>query len=348
MDLETFFSLMGTQLKSRGNGTSYMASCPFGHNHASGKDKHPSMSVIFGDPSGWKCFGCNDGGTIRKLAKKYLEENGDSRPLEFIRGFDDKKNYGERARSKGTYQEERAKKIARMNKKAAKAKAPVTEARLKDFMHEVPEYAFERGLTKKQIIDWEIGYDRDQDRLIIPVRDMHGKLFGVSGRDLSGESKIKYRHYPGLNKEAVLYGEKFINIKKPRAYIVEGFFDVIGLQRHGLENVFATMGTSISTYQEQKLIRWFKEIIFVPDGDLAGLRFAIDYGHRLLLKIPKIGIAGVEKNPQYVKRERPAKWEPQDYSYNLVKPLNGVDPGDLNIADLRTVMGQTKRLSLFD
>jgi len=347
MDLETLFNLMGTELKPRGTG-SFMASCPFGHNHSSGTDKHPSMSVIYGDPSGYKCFGCNDSGTVRKLAKKWLAEKGDSRPLEFIRGFDDKKAFGERAMERGSYQVERAKRMTRMAKRAKDTKKPITEKELKDFLHEVPEYAFERGLTKKQIIDWEIGYDPYQDRMIIPVRDMHGKLFGVSGRDLSGQSKIKYRHYPGLNKEAVLYGEKFINIKKRRAYIVEGFFDVHGLQRHGLENVFATMGTSISTYQEQKLLRWFDEIIFVPDGDLAGLKFAIEYGHKLLLKIPKIGIAGVEKNKDYVIREKPAKWEPQDYKYNLLPPLIGTDPGELRLGNLNVTLKQMQILSLWD
>lgn len=355
-DLETFFLLMNTRLIKRG-GSQYMASCPFPENHSSGKDKNPSFSIIYnGIISGWKCFGgCNDGGSLRSLAKKYNEEFGDSRPLEFIRSFDDHRSPGERAISRGSYKEEQAKKIARMYKKSPDFKKPITESDLKYLLQEYPLYAEERGMTKEQIFKWEIGYDPKENRMIIPVRDMHKKLLGVSGRALDPEKKPKYKHYTGLSKELVLYGERFINIRNPKCYIVEGFFDVFNLEKQGLENVFATMGTSLSEYQINKLLRFFKEIVFIPDGvdfeTNAGLRFAEEYGQKLLIKISKtgiVGIAGIEKNPEYERREKPTKWESKDYKFKITSPLYGKDPSDLSKEDLQTVLNQTHYLSLVD
>lgn len=351
-DLETVFSLMNTTLQKRG-GNSYLTNCPFGHNHASGRDKHPSLSVIYGGvTSGWKCFGCNDKGTIRYLAKKYNEEFGDSRALEFIRSFDDKRSYGERAITKGSYESEQAKKIARMYKKAPDFKKPITEDELKYFLEEYPEYALERGIQPKQILKFEIGYDPHEDRMIVPVRDMHGKLLGVSGRAIDPERKPKWKHYPGLNKELVLYGERWMDIHNPTCFIVEGFFDVIALDGMGVKNIFATMGTSISDIQMQKLVRFFKNIIFIPDGEdvhssNAGLKFAETYGKKLLIKIPRVGIAGVELNEKYEYRdELPAKWEETDFKYKIVEPLFGKDPSDLTQDEVKKVLQQTKWLSL--
>jgi len=352
-DLETLFSLMNTKLNRRG-GNQYLCRCPFPHNHASGQDKNPSFSIVFsGITSGWKCFGgCNDKGTIRYLAKKYNEEYGDSRPLEFIRGFDDKRSYGERAINKGTYEKEQAKKIARMYKKAPNFKKPITEDELKYFLEEYPEYALERGIQPKQILKFEIGYDPNEDRMIIPCRDMHEKLMGVSGRAINPEKKPKWKHYPGMNKELFLYGENFIDIKKSTCFLVEGFFDVIALDRIGVPNVLATMGTSISEIQMQKIFRFFKNVIFIPDGEdvekgNTGLKFAETYGKKLLIKIPRVGIAGVELNENYEFREvKPNKWEERDFKYKIVEPLYGKDPSDLTQDELKKVLQQTKWLSL--
>lgn len=343
-DFETFFQLIGTVLIPRKT-DSYMCTCPFGENHASGRDKHPSMSVIYGGiTSGWKCFGCNDSGSIRTLAKKINEQKGDSRPLEFIRSFDDKRSYGERAITKGTYEQEQAKKIARMYKKADKFNQPVDEDLLKDMQRDYPLYFIERGVTKQQILKWGLGYDHYQNRAIVPIFDIAGKLAGVSGRTLDNHP-VKWRHYPGFRKELVLYGENHIDITRDRCYLVEGFFDVLNLDKYGGKNILATMGTSLSEYQMQKLYRYFKEIIFIPDGEdvhkpeNAGLKFAEVYSKKLLIKHPRVGIAGVRLNSEYVFRgEKPQKWEKSDYEYEIIEPLYGNDPSDLDAEKIKTVL----------
>lgn len=354
-DFEDFFSIMGVRLIPRGNGR-YQASCPMGHRHASGRDKHPSLSVVYGGiTSGYRCFGCNEGGTIRTLAKNYSEHCGDSRPLEFIRSFDDRVASAEDIKKIGTYDQYQAKKIARLYKKTPQFKKPIGEEDLKHFMHEVHNYAFERGLTKSDVLKWEIGYDDYEDRLIVPVRDMHKKLIGVSGRAIDPEVKPKWKHYVGLNKELVWYGENFVDLKYETCFIVEGFFDVIHLSRFGVKNVFGSMGTSISEQQEQKLHMLMKNIIFIPDGEdveksNAGLKFAEDYGRKLLIrgsKFLRVGIAGVDMNPNYVKRDRPSKWEPEDFKYQIQMPLYSKDPADLTKDELKVVLSQTKWLTIF-
>lgn len=353
-DFETFFALMNVKLIPRGRGQ-FMAACPFGHNHASGRDKHPSMSVVYGGiTSGFKCFGCNDKGTIRFLAKKYNEQCGDSRALEYIKSFDDKSSFGERAIKKGTYQQEQSKKIARMYRKAPEFKKPINDEELQYYMNEVPSYAYERGLTDREIIKFEVGYDPDEERMIVPIRDMHKKLMGISGRAISEETKPKWKHYPGFSKELVMYGEHLIDIKNTTCFIVEGFLDVIMLNKIGLKNVFATMGTSISEYQEKKILRFMKTVIFIPDGEdvgkgNAGLKFAESYGRKLLISGLRVGIAGIENNELFKDRdngEKPAKWEESDFKYKIVPPLHSKDPADLSSDELRKVLQQIKWVSL--
>jgi DNA primase len=102
----------------------------------------------------------------------------------------------------------------------------------------------------------------------------------------AGEGKYKYlpshQHY---QKSSLLYN--YFAAKKSRAeecYLVEGFFDVISLNKLGVENCVALLGTSLSEEQTRLLSELRKRIILFLDGDKAGQEAVISASVKLLLK----------------------------------------------------------------
>jgi DNA primase len=77
----------------------------------------------------------------------------------------------------------------------------------------------------------------------------------------------KYKHAKGFVKKNYFYGEEYFEPKQRTAIIVEGFMDVWSLDRAGINNVFAYMGTSVSEQQLLKLYKWVDSVIIIPDND---------------------------------------------------------------------------------
>jgi len=81
---------------------------------------------------------------------------------------------------------------------------------------------FKRWTNKhKKIYDTT---DKDDDRIIIPLRDIEGNLFGYQGRSLDPTSKMRYITVMLDENAPKLYGLEKINTQKP-IYILEGPFD---------------------------------------------------------------------------------------------------------------------------
>lgn len=334
--VKEIFDLMGSKIS--GSGENKTAQCPLAQwNHSKGRDKNPSMTVKAGDPALCKCWSCDFKGTVKWLAKKYAELSGDSIAFNMAQSIEgeDKSMWGKLSQHKyGSYYQRLKKASDHIEKN--KLKHTMTEDQLSEYMKLIPEYAFTRGLTEKDVIKYELGYDEKLKRMIIPVRDVTGKLVGVSGRDVTGVQKPKYKHYPGLKKEAVFYGEKWLNHGFTKASIVEGFWDVWSLLKLGVVNPLASMGTSLSQDQIRKIMKWCGAVDFYPDCDDAGagLRFAIENGQKLCRLGIVVGICGVKYNEKYVEREKPVKWETIDYCVIPVDTLKGKDPGDYTKEDL--------------
>ncbi len=122
-------------------------------------------------------------------------------------------------------------------------------------------------------------YDRFRDRIMFPIINVRGQVFGFGGRVLDkGEPKyLNSPETPLFEKGRELYG--LFQAQKPIraeqcALVVEGYMDVVALAQHGVEYAVATLGTATTPYHIQKLLRLTEHIVFCFDGDQAGQRAA--------------------------------------------------------------------------
>lgn len=122
-------------------------------------------------------------------------------------------------------------------------------------------------------------YDRFRDRLIIPIHDVQGRVIGFGGRTLTDEQP-KYLNSPEtklFDKSKTLFAldrAKTAISKLDKAVVVEGYFDAIALHAAGINNVVASLGTTLSLMQIKQLLRYTesKQIILNFDADRAGVQ----------------------------------------------------------------------------
>jgi len=141
--------------------------------------------------------------------------------------------------------------------------------------------AIERLLAVGLIIRKDNGkhYDRFRDRVMFPIRDGRGRTIGFGGRVL-GDGEPKYLNSP----ETVLFhkGRELYGLHEARQalraierlVVVEGYMDVIGLARHGIDYAVATLGTATTGDHLNRLFRMTENVYFAFDGDNAGRKAA--------------------------------------------------------------------------
>lgn len=123
-------------------------------------------------------------------------------------------------------------------------------------------------------------YDRFRGRVIFPIMDMSRQVAGFGARVLD-DGLPKYLNTPEtvvFNKRRLLYGlceTHRICRQLDEVYVVEGYFDVISLVQHGIENVVATLGTALTADHVRALRGFARRLILVFDADAAGVKAAI-------------------------------------------------------------------------
>ena len=123
------------------------------------------------------------------------------------------------------------------------------------------------------------GYiDRFRNRVIIPIQNENGEFVAFGARALESGQTPKYINSSDsliYNKSKLLYGLYTAKdaIKQEDAVILmEGYFDVISSQAHGIENCVASCGTSLTHDHVKLLSRYTKSrrIYLSFDTDSAG------------------------------------------------------------------------------
>jgi DNA primase len=138
------------------------------------------------------------------------------------------------------------------------------------------EYLEKRGITGESIAQWELGWDEDEKRIVIPAHDANGHLRFLIKRAVNEKRQWpKYLYTEGFPKTSLLFGACFIDprmIRSSGLILVEGAFAVIWLRQLGFHNACAILGTGISLKQVEILARWRPRRIYLMfDKDTAGV-----------------------------------------------------------------------------
>lgn len=282
-------------------GRNFVAVCPF-HN-----DTNPSLQIS-AEKQIFKCFACGTGGNaigfvqefekipFMEAARKVAEIVGfhdprleaaakpkapiDPEKQRLIDCINDLQSFyryslmtpeGEKARG---YLANRHLDLAQQQKYAI-GYAPLDGAR-------TIQYLEAKGHSRKSIEDIGIAMARtdmndvNAGRLIFPLADPEGQVIGFSARQLEKNGTSKYVNSPEtplFHKGEVLYN--YHNAVKTAhrvgyCYILEGFMDVMALDKAGIGEAVALMGTALTKTQVGLLKRMRCEIRLCLDGDQAG------------------------------------------------------------------------------
>ncbi len=290
-------------LKKTGN--NYWGLCPF---H---KEKTPSFSV---NPSKgiFKCFGCGEGGDaltylmktrgleFSELIKELAQEYGVELPNTYSKSPDKSIKDSmlkacEEASEFYTHNlfSSSASKVAldyltnrgideNIIKTYSLGLAPKEPSKLykklkENYSDDVLEKA---GLILKASSGEYV--DRFRNRIIIPIHDENGNVVAFGARALEEGQKPKYLNSSDsliYNKSKLLYGLYFAkdSVKELDSVIImEGYFDVISSQAHGIKNCVASCGTSLTSDHIKLMSRYTKsrKIFLSFDTDAAGLKAA--------------------------------------------------------------------------
>ena len=145
---------------------------------------------------------------------------------------------------------------------------------------------FEREFGEKIIKDTGLFYyeekkkifvDRFRNRLIFPINNISNNPIAIGGRIIENKEYLaKYINSPEtpfFKKGSNLYNLNLARSKSNSSefvYIVEGYMDVIGLYKNGIENVVANLGTALTEKQILTLNQFFNHIVICFDGDKSG------------------------------------------------------------------------------
>lgn len=155
----------------------------------------------------------------------------------------------------------------------------------------LPQFLLEKGYTYEEmtasgavsVSQKGKHFDALAGRLIIPIIDQFNQVVAFGGRLLEKADFAKYKNTSEtlvFSKSNNLYNLN--NLKKLKnekgidsVIIVEGYMDTISLVQAGIQNVVASMGTSLTKDQARILKRYSDKVYISYDGDFAGQKAAI-------------------------------------------------------------------------
>ena len=358
--------VVSEQVILKKNGGHYWGLCPF---H---KEKTPSFSV--NPQLGiYKCFGCGAGGDALSfiMNTKGIEFIDLIKDLAAKFGLEMPENFKKNEVSKGLKEEMTAasQKAAEfyndllLNKHSKEAddaldyltSRSISRDIIKKFtlgispkayttLYDILKTDFSDSVLEKAglILKGKNGgyIDRFRNRVIIPIQNETGDYVAFGARALEKEQSPKYLNSSDsliYNKSKLLYGLYTARdaIKKEDGVILmEGYFDVISAQAHGIENAVASCGTALTPEHVKLLSRYTKSrrIYLSFDTDSAGQK-ATDRGAEIIRE----AFEGLGNIKQFDESYLSASDDKYSCEIRVIAPPEGKDPDEF----IRTVGAET-------
>lgn len=173
--------------------------------------------------------------------------------------------------------------------------------------------------------------DRFRNRIIIPIQNEQGEYIAFGARAIEEGQNPKYLNSsdsPIYNKSRILYGlytAKEAIKKEDSVVIMEGYFDVISAQAHGIHNAIASCGTSMTLEHVKMLSKYTRSrrIYLSFDTDLAGQN-ATKRGGELI----KSAFSGLGNIKQFDESHISTNDDKYACEIRVVSPPEGKDPDE--------------------
>lgn len=293
-------------------GDEYVISCPlpFGlHQHG---DREPSAALNARSLL-YNCFVCG-GGDVLWLTQTVLDVSRQD-ALRVLTEHADGGSVVERLQDLFTTADKAERPLPSYSMRVVDSWACVVPYLTERGVSEEVQRRMRTGLnpTYREMVD---GRFVEQPRVIIP-HIWKGTCVGWQARRVSGADGPKYRASPSFPKSVTLYNADHINHREP-VIVVESPMSALVLMSHGMSNVVATFGASI-TKGQLSLLADFDELVLWFDGDYAGQHATVTTA-RALERLTKVWVVDMG--------------------------LSGQDPGDLD-AETSARMYQNKVPSIF-
>lgn len=164
-----------------------------------------------------------------------------------------------------------------------------------------------------------IAHSPFEERIIFPIKDQMGRFCGFGGRIFKeGDTRAKYynsKESEWFNKRALLFGLDMAKKKiqtTEQVFLVEGYFDAVGMAQAGYTNTVATLGTACTSDHLKIIGRFAKHLYVLYDGDAAG--------QKAMLRLAEMGW---EYNMELRSIRLPAAEDPASFLFkgNSLEPL---------------------------
>jgi DNA primase len=254
-----------------------VAACPFAeYLHEYGTDTNPSFFVKVSPDgySGYNCFTCHQHGNLSRFLEKLGALRGKDYNGLMIRAMleETPENFQpwDEGRDEAYGEAEEVPTIECQT--WFKLFPPAMEFK------RARKYLAKRGISEETAEIINLRYDDDEERILFPVMDSQGRLFGFTGRSILRKDEFpskkysKVKDYAGLKKEKLILGENLIVQGRP-ILVVEGLFAFAHMIEIGVDsfcNVVATMGSHMSVSQRNIIVEYDEPVFMLYDNDAAG------------------------------------------------------------------------------
>ena len=160
----------------------------------------------------------------------------------------------------------------------------------------------------------DIGFDDKHMKITFPLRDIEGKLVGISGRTVLYGEKPKYKVYDvefkdfdlpqhRTHKSQLLWNGHLVYPQTyftPASYVVcvEGFKACMRFLQAEIPNTVAILGSFMSDFQRQLIERMASELYIMLDDNPAGIRGTVFAGLKLGIPVRVIPYPDKDAGPK--------------------------------------------------
>lgn len=147
------------------------------------------------------------------------------------------------------------------------------------------DYLASRGITSAAVAKWELGWDADSLRIVIPAKDARNRTRFLIRRAVKPRAEPRYLYPEGSEKSSLLFGACVIDlgmVKSRGIALVEGSIDCIVFDQFDILPVGAILGSKISEIQAKFIASLRPKCIYTFfDADVAGITATISVAQRI-------------------------------------------------------------------